>query len=163
MSKCNTCEFRKSIPGDAHVECGYPLMDQKERIMISMVSLTNPEMFNQVVSKNFGFTVASGFLSQGYFQFPMNFDAGLIQGECSKHSDITAKPVKAEFAKQELLRFLSALNVKHPNNPELLNFILSIGEKGNALLKMDEPKEIIGDKLISLYENSLEEAKSLTF
>lgn len=96
MSNCSTCAFRESISGDCHSKCNYPRIPSKERVLISMLGMVNPDELNKFTHTNFNFTVPDHALQSGYFNFPENFDPVWITGECSKHSDLTKKQIDFE-------------------------------------------------------------------
>lgn len=91
---CSTCDYMKRIPGDCHIKCDYPLMDQKTSSILSLASIANPMAFNQETQRMFGFTAVEHGLLAGYFCFPDNFDPTWMNGECNKHSDLVGEAVK---------------------------------------------------------------------
>lgn len=88
---CHNCEYKARIPGDAHISCEYPYIKTEDRYTFSMLAISQPQQFNEVLNQNFGFTADIGALRQGYFTFPLNFDPTWMNGECNKHSNILPK------------------------------------------------------------------------
>lgn len=126
MSNCYSCKYRKNVPGDAHIQCGYPLLKSNDRITISMMAIAQPEAFNQVVKENFGFTADIGGLRSGYFCFPENFDPTWMFGECNKHSDLVGEQVTFHIRMEKSL---------------LRHTVLKIGVQEGKIEETDQVKE----------------------
>lgn len=77
--KCHECKFKKSIPGNTHIECASPvLVEAKKSPLFMMVSLTHP----QIASKALGLSANEHGVASGWCQFPLNFDPVWLEGEC---------------------------------------------------------------------------------
>lgn len=101
---CHTCKYKKNIPGDAHFQCAYPLMDAKTSSILSLASIANPRAFNQEVKRMFGFTASEHGLQSGWFSFPSNFSPTWMEGECNKHSDLVDEAVVYQLTLNERLQ-----------------------------------------------------------
>ena len=84
---CYNCKFKQNIAGDAHVSCEFPNLTANDKFSISGLLIANFKQGNQVLKSNFGFSVDSHPVQNGWFNFPINFDPNWIQGECKKHSE----------------------------------------------------------------------------
>jgi len=109
MSNCSTCKYKRNVPGDAHLSCEYPLLDKKNATVISMMSMTNPQAFNNTLLELFGFQASMHGIQSGWFMFPSNFDPNWIEGNCNKHSDIVGEAVEYQLTLNECLDAHKAL------------------------------------------------------
>lgn len=112
MSNCSTCEYKRNVPGDSHISCEYPFLDKKNASLISMMSVTNPQAFNQTLHQLFGFQASMHGVQSGWFMFPSNFDPNWMEGNCNKHSDIVGEAVKYQLTLNEYLDAHKALFIE---------------------------------------------------
>lgn len=101
MSNCSSCKYRKSIPGDAHISCEFPLVDKMELIKYLT---TEPHNYKKIIKNNYGFSIMDGGIENGYVLFPLNFDPSWFNGDCLKHSDLVGEAVEYQIKISELLK-----------------------------------------------------------
>jgi len=72
---CYRCEYRGSVPGDAHSKCNHPEMQGRTAVLTLMSA--KPDEGGNVVEFAFSpFVVVASYYgySSGWFYFPLNFD-----------------------------------------------------------------------------------------
>jgi len=76
---CYKCEHSRTIPGDAHLSCKCPPLDDPENnLLIGMAS----SIGNITGIKKFGITFNPHGVRNGWCSWPMKFDPCWIDGEC---------------------------------------------------------------------------------
>lgn len=78
-SPCNECPFKQSIPGDCHSACGHPVAVEKQMLLMSLVFTGRLSVIKQAL----GLQIDPHAVSQGWANFPMNFDPIWVTGSCS--------------------------------------------------------------------------------
>ena len=67
---CHKCVYRKSIPGDAHLECSHPSIENNSlRILLDLMGSKNNV---SITDLNIKFNPYG--IRMGWFNWPMNFD-----------------------------------------------------------------------------------------
>lgn len=117
---CGNCKYSQNIAGNTHISCRYPLLSYSESTKISMLSMINPVMFNDVLSKTFGFTGNMHGIQSGWFMFPENFDPSWIEGSCNYHSEIVGESVEFNIEFNKLILPLKnlLLDIKNQKKSE---------------------------------------------
>lgn len=78
-SPCNKCPFKQSIPGDCHSACGHPVAVEKQMLLMSLVFTGRLGVIEQAL----GLRIEPHAVSQGWANFPINFDPIWVTGTCS--------------------------------------------------------------------------------
>jgi hypothetical protein len=77
--KCRECKFKRDVPGDTHVSCVSPVLDEaKKSPVFTMLSLTNPS----IVSNALGLKANPHGVKSGWCMFPLNYDPVWLEGTC---------------------------------------------------------------------------------
>jgi len=81
---CYKCEYRESIPGDAHSCCNHPLVKQDDNMFGALVEMLQGK--NIEASKKLGIKGHSTGIKRGWFMWPANFDPIWLL-ECNGYSE----------------------------------------------------------------------------
>ncbi len=66
---CNKCIYRKSIPGDAHLECAHPSIENNSLgVFLALMGI------NSNIAKDLNIRANPHGIRMGWFNWPMNFD-----------------------------------------------------------------------------------------
>ncbi len=69
---CYKCQYRGTIPGDAHSKCGHPKVKQDSNMFGAMVEMLQGK--NMEAAKELGITGHEQGIRRGWFMWPANFD-----------------------------------------------------------------------------------------
>ena len=77
---CYECEFRGTIPGDAHSRCNHPKVKQDSNMLGALVDMLGGK--NTEAAKELGIKENPQGIRRGWFMWPTNFDPTWLQS-CS--------------------------------------------------------------------------------
>lgn len=79
MPDCYQCKYRQNIPGDCHSSCNAPVVSQETKIKV-MLMVTNG--LDQIVTDVTGLSFEKYAISNGWCNFPLNYDPIWVSGDC---------------------------------------------------------------------------------
>lgn len=81
MTDCNTCNFKRNIPGDCHISCGHPVFTSSPqlafKINIAIITGSQKKIYPQL-----GIIFSEHGISNGWCNFPLNYDPIWLSGKC---------------------------------------------------------------------------------
>ena len=73
---CYECQYRRSIPGDAHSECVHPRLSEIDRIITGFALLSGQQ---SSAMKRLNISADSYGIKKGWFYWPLNFDPAWLE------------------------------------------------------------------------------------
>lgn len=70
---CFKCKHKRTIPGNAHIRCGHPMVDSNDPLS-NLASLFGGGTPHQVAMEKMGVTGHETGIKNGWFMWPFNFD-----------------------------------------------------------------------------------------
>lgn len=82
MSDCNSCQFKRNIPGDCHISCGHPVFtsDPNLAFKVNIALMTGNQ---KLIKPYLGLDFSEYGISSGWCSFPVNYDPIWVSGECN--------------------------------------------------------------------------------
>ena len=95
MSKCNSCSFCRSVPGDCHSSCSHPVFNDGNNAITTMMLIANQNPHSMEKLRQLtGLTFNSYSVESGWAMFPMNYDPIWVGGDCKFHAEIPVKTIE---------------------------------------------------------------------
>lgn len=93
-NKCYSCKHRRNIPGDAHISCNQPLIQEHSQMIMLSLVMGASAGFQRSLNLSFD----SYAIQSGWLMFPENFDPTWISGDCKVYENHQSENI---IAKQE--------------------------------------------------------------
>lgn len=74
---CFDCKHMRTIPGDAHIECAHPSINEVDRMLTPMLLMSGLQ--NAPCMKRLNVMGDSRGILHGWFMWPLNFDPTWLQ------------------------------------------------------------------------------------
>lgn len=89
MANCHSCQFKKSIPGNAHISCGHPEINHRgiNLLIFGQVLVGN----GNILKDHLGFTFNPRGVQSGWCNFPMEYDPIWLEGDCNLIQTVEVK------------------------------------------------------------------------
>lgn len=78
MANCRQCKFSRSIPGDAHIQCSHPAIESNSLPIMLSLSMNDGHRLKDILGLSFN----QHGVSNGWCNFPFNFDPIWVEGDC---------------------------------------------------------------------------------
>lgn len=77
---CNSCSFKRNVPGDCHISCVHPVVNENGNDMKVLLGIMSSG--GQLFAQQLGFTFSPHAVSSGWANYPLNYDPIWMSGSC---------------------------------------------------------------------------------
>lgn len=77
---CHSCVFKRNVPGDCHITCIHPVVQNNGNKIKVMMGLMSSD--GQMFADSLGFTFNPHAVQSGWANYPMNYDPSWMSGTC---------------------------------------------------------------------------------